>query len=98
MVEPTGPVSYRCKLQDGEMVRKHVDQVRSRHVPYEQTERDPFPEVLDTQENQEQPESNSPVENDKHTQRNQMIGCIQKGRDKQNFSREVFIIWARIMP
>ena len=68
VVEPTGPVSYRCKLQDGEIVRKHVDQVRLRHVPYEQTERDPFPEVLDTQENQEeQPESNSPVENDKNT-------------------------------
>ena len=37
-------------------------------VPYEQTERDPFLEVLDTQENQEeQRESNSPVENDKNT-------------------------------
>ena len=54
VVEPTGPVSYHCKLQDGEIVRKHVNQVRSRHVPYKQTERDPFPEILDTQENQEE--------------------------------------------
>ena len=37
-------------------------------MPYEQAERDSFSEVLDTQENQEeQPESNSPVENDKNT-------------------------------
>ena len=35
VVEPTGLVSYHCKLHDGEIVRKHVDQVRSRHVPYE---------------------------------------------------------------
>ena len=68
VVEPTGRVSYRCKLQDGEIVRRHVDQVRSRHVPYKQIERDPVPDVLDTQKNQdEQPESNSPVENDNNT-------------------------------
>ena len=32
IVEQTGPVSFRIRLDDGRVVRRHVDHVRSRRV------------------------------------------------------------------
>ena len=38
IVEQTGPVSFRIRLEDGRVVRRHIDHVRSRRVNDEEEE------------------------------------------------------------
>ena len=44
IVEQTGPVSFRIRLEDGRVVRRHIDHVRSRRVNDEEEEESSVPE------------------------------------------------------
>ena len=44
IVEQTGPVSFRIRLEDGRVVRRHIDRVRSRRVNDEEEEESSVPE------------------------------------------------------